>query len=433
MPRSRPGHRRNFLMAALTLVGVASCGGGEDEGPSDTPSVFFSDAVSSGPAPGPEQQVIPVDYSDPSSWLCLPGRGDSCEADASVTLVAPDGSLEVTPAVTDAEAAIDCFYVYPTVSDDAAANSDIAPGPGELNAASNQAAPFSQACRVYAPMYRQVTLAALRTMLAGGASMTNRDMAYIDVRAAWRAYLDTHNDGRGVVLIGHSQGAGLLARLIASEIAPSEQRELVVSALLIGANLSQPQARPGQDELPICDSAGATGCLIAYGSYRADRPPGADAIFGALPDGEEAACVNPARLDGSNGALDARLPVGQAFETALAPPAWAEGAPEIETPLVGLPGMLSAECVSSGGRSFLAVTVVTDPYDRRVDDIVGDVVVDGVVQDGWGLHIIDVNLALGNLVSIVERQSEAWLDANVADRPVPAGADSGDGEDADPG
>lgn len=433
MLRSLHGHRRNILIAAFALAGLAACGGGEGEGPQDRPSVFFSDAVSPGPAPGPEQQVVPVDYSDPAAWLCLPGRGDACEADASVTRVAPDGSLEVATAVVNADAPIDCFYVYPTVSNDAAANSDIVPGPGELNAASNQAAPFSQACRVYAPMYRQITLAALRTMLAGGASMTNRDMAYVDVRAAWRAYLESHNDGRGVVLIGHSQGAGLLARLIASEIAPSEQRERIVSALLIGANLSQPAETPGDDELPICDRAEAVGCLIAYGSYRADRPPGADAIFGALPDGGEAACVNPARLDGSDGALDARLPAGQAFETALAPPAWADGAPEIETPLVGLPGMLSAACVSSGGRSFLAVTVLTDPYDRRVDDIVGDVVVDGVVQDGWGLHIIDVNLALGNLISIVERQSEAWLAGNAPDLPTSGGADSGVSQNESPG
>ena len=50
-----------------------------------------------------------------------------------------------------------------------------------------------------------------------------------------------------------------------------------------------------------------------------------------------------------------------------------------------------------------------DSEDPRTDDITGDVVVNGQVQANWGLHLIDVNLAMGNLVDIVGQQSKAYL------------------------
>jgi hypothetical protein len=75
---------------------------------------------------------------------------------------------------------------------------------------------------------------------------------------------------------------------------------------------------------------------------------------------------------------------------------------------VMLPGMLSATCVNQAGFSYLALTLAADPLDKRTDTIVGDVVRDGKVQPAWGLHLIDMNLAMGNLVDIVKRQGAEW-------------------------
>jgi len=33
----------------------------------------------------------------------------------------------------------------------------------------------------------------------------------------------------------------------------------------------------------------------------------------------------------------------------------------------------------------------------------------GQVQADWGLHLIDVNLAMGNLIDVVRQQSKAYL------------------------
>ena len=81
----------------------------------------------------------------------------------------------------------------------------------------------------------------------------------------------------------------------------------------------------------------------------------------------------------------------------------------INTPFVSVPGLLTAECVSNEKGSYLAVTVHGNAADPRTDDIVGDVVVNGQVLADWGLHLIDVNLAIGNLIDIVGEQSRAFL------------------------
>ncbi len=91
------------------------------------------------------------------------------------------------------------------------------------------------------------------------------------------------------------------------------------------------------------------------------------------------------------------------------PGPWVTPPQAIDTKYVSVPGMLTAECVANENGSYLAVTVRGDPAGPRAKDIVGDVVVNGQVLPDWGLHLIDVNLAMGNLVYIVGRQSKAYL------------------------
>lgn len=54
-------------------------------------------------------------------------------------------------------------------------------------------------------------------------------------------------------------------------------------------------------------------------------------------------------------------------------------------------------------------TASGDPKDPRADQIAGDVVTNGQVQANWGLHLIDANVAMGNLVDIVGQQAKAYL------------------------
>src|SRR6185437_14492850 len=114
------------------------------------------------------------------------------------------------------------FFVYPTVSFDPGYQSDFVPGNEEINDIREQFARFGAACRQFAPMYRQGTLTALRAPAGGPAPVGDKPPpgvgGYNDVVDAWNYYLAHENKGRGVVLIGHSQGAAMIARLLANEI-----------------------------------------------------------------------------------------------------------------------------------------------------------------------------------------------------------------------
>lgn len=353
-----------------------------------------------------------IDYSKPESWLCLPGRDDYCNVDLTTTVISSDGSMTMEPWAPDPDPKIDCFYVYPTVSNDKSGNSDMIPGPGEINVVKAQFARFGEDCRLYAPLYRQVTLTALRARMSGDDTVKgDRDLAYEDVKAAWNYYLEHDNQGRGVVLIGHSQGSSILMALISNEIDGKPAQQKLVSAILGGSRLPVPQGKlvgGAFQHIPLCTAPQETGCVIAYASFRANVPPPANTLFGKVPEpGMMAACVNPANLSGGSGELHAYLSTnGPGMSAGTAQP-WVPGK-EVATPFVSVPGMLTAECVNDEHGSYLAVTVHGDPADPRVDDIVGDVVNNGQVQANWGLHLIDMHLAMGNLLDIVHAESAAW-------------------------
>src|SRR5215467_4052921 len=139
------------------------------------------------PAPAPPQTKN--DYSKAETWLCRPGKQDACAADLTTTIVAANGNLTEEKWKSNPNAPIDCFYVYPTVSNDPTPNSDMSAGPEELNVVRVQFARFGSQCRTYAPLYRQVTLTALRAVLAGRPVAVDRLRTYNDVRDAWNYYL----------------------------------------------------------------------------------------------------------------------------------------------------------------------------------------------------------------------------------------------------
>lgn len=356
----------------------------------------------------------PNDYSKNESWLCRPGRNDACAADLTTTVVAADGKMTRETWTADPNAAIDCFYVYPTVSTDTTPNSDMTADPAEMNVIRQQFARFGSKCRPYAPLYRQVTLAGLRRLLSGGGGSLERGVQYDDVRDAWKYYLEHDNKGRGFVLVGHSQGAFILGELVRQEIDGKPVQSRMVSAMLLGASLAVPRGKDvggGFQHVPLCHSATQTGCVITYASFRSTLKPPANSRFGRVNDSSMvAACTNPAALAGGSGELHAYLSSNGASITSTTPPKpWVVPERPVETPWVSVPGLLTAQCTSNENATYLEVTVHGDPSDPRTDDIVGDIRSNGQVAADWGLHLIDVNLAMGNLLDIVGKQANAWL------------------------
>ena len=334
-----------------------------------------------------------------TTWLCRPGlTGNPCVGDLTTTVVRADGTRTVRARRSDPRAPIDCFYVYPTVTQADGTNAPLAAEPPVTGVAAFQAKQFSQACRVYAPLYRQITSAGF------AAALTDRSVfrtAYDDVRAAWREYLRRDNRGRGVVLIGHSQGTAMLRALIRREIdrRPAVRRRLV-SALLIGGNVL---VRRGSDaggdfrNVRACLRPAQVGCVIAYSTY--DATPPADAAFpragGRLSQlvgaggrdgfrGLQVLCTNPANLGGNRAAPLRTLSSGSGG-----------------TPWAEYPGLYRARCRTQGDATWLGVT--SSPSDPRA----GLRFPSG--SPASGLHLFDVHTALGDLLREVERQSAAYL------------------------
>jgi hypothetical protein len=346
-------------------------------------------------------------YDGTENWICHPDLDDTVCSDLSATEVSADGELSSADFEVAEDPDIDCFYVYPTVSMDPGISADLVANEAETSTVFAQAAPYGETCRMFAPSYRQITLAGLGG--SGFADEEARELAYGDVLDAWQTYISQYNDGRGVVLIGHSQGTGHLGRLIAEEIDGNEDlRSRLVSAILMGGTVNVPDGEDvGGDfsELPACRESGQTGCIISFSTYPADQPPGDTAFFGRARSEEEddedlrAMCVDPVALSGADGVADAVVPASRGLS------ANPELADEIDTAFIRLPGILSAECVSEGDFDYFAVGGASDDDQRTV-------AVEGLTTEAlgpdWGLHLVDANVAMGNLLEVVATQAESF-------------------------
>ncbi|MCP5433436.1 MAG: DUF3089 domain-containing protein [Alphaproteobacteria bacterium] len=360
--------------------------------------------ATAGPAPEGDR----VDYGDPASWLCRPGRKDACASDQTATVVGPGGSLAVESAERAKAPGVDCFYVYPSVSRGSAPNADLAAGPGQAHAADIQLARFAAVCRLFAPLYRQATASAYRSEEAIQAALA---LAMQDIRDAWHAYLAGDNRGRGVVLVGHSQGAAMLTELIKEEIDGGPGRDILVSALLGGQTVAVPDGEETGGEfrtLPLCREAGETGCIVAWASFLAEPAPPSDSKMIRDPaPGRHAACVNPAAPGGGPGPLKPYFlmegPPGQGGRPFVY-------GPGLKTRYLSVPGILRAECVREGGTSYLAVSV--DVAEAKARGLAGALTQTPASQTWYGLHTLDFPLTIGNLVDLVAAQAAAWTAAH---------------------
>ncbi len=372
-------------------------------------------------APRRNPTPLPADYRVASNWLCRPGRPDACAANLAATVIAADGTTSTLTAEANADAAIDCFYVYPTASNDPHENAPLVASPAEAEVAAVQFARFRTICRTYAPLYRQITL---RSLLYNGLNLGHwgdSSLAYADVRAAWLDYLAHDNRARGFVLIGHSQGSRMLKQLLHEEIEGRPAQSHLIAALLTGNSVIVPKGKTtGGDfrTIPICSVLGQFGCVIAYSSFRANAPPapnpkhaGEPGFYGLDPgNGMTLACTNPAALAGGKAVLDAYLPTRLA--TSGTP--WVNPPVVITTDFVTVPGLISGECLHEGGRTYLAISFNGAPTDHRRNNINGDVKVLGKIQRGWGLHTVDMNLVQGDLIRAVQAAAQSYQRANTA-------------------
>jgi pimeloyl-ACP methyl ester carboxylesterase len=370
-------------------------------------------------AQAPDPAVHRPDYAQPTLWLCRPDLADNrCKVDLDATVIAPNGKMTIERHVPARDPKIDCFFVYPTVSMDEGWLSDFSPDRMEWDDIKLQFARFGQVCRQFAPLYRQGTLRGLRASSGGPAPAGERPPAGVgglaDVIDAWTWYLANENKGRGVVLIGHSQGGAMITRLIAQEIDGKPIQKQLISALILGAPVMVP---PDKDvggsfkAIPLCRADTQIGCVITYATFRDRLPPPANARFGRARDGLRVACVNPASLAGGTGEPDSYF-LTKGFLNGSGgdiQPDWVRPTRPIATPFVKTPGLVSTECVRSGAFDYLSLRVNADPSDPRTDELAGQIIRHSGVDLSWGLHLIDVDHAMGSLIRVVRRQADTYI------------------------
>jgi hypothetical protein len=361
-------------------------------------------AAAAAPAAAQPAAAAP-DYAKAANWLCLPGRADTCSRPLPTTALNPNGYGSNGLSTVAKDPPVDCFYVYPTVSGDRGMNSDLVPDSAEKAAAQVQFARFSEVCRTFAPVYRQMTVASIAAYATGTDITGPARLAYRDVSAAWRNYIRTRNQGRPFVLIGHSQGSLMLIQLIANAIEGKPEAARMKLAILAGYNVLVPHGKLVGGSLkttPLCSRPGQTGCVIAWVSFRENNAPPPGAIFGySDKPGMTVGCVNPAR-PGSRSweKLDSYWYARSALPVPGGPIMWSsEGPPP--TPFVHTEGLVSGKCVNQGPRGYLSVHTNADPNDKRTDRVGGEVGMLGFFLPGWGMHLSDMSIAQGDLIRAI--------------------------------
>ncbi|QYG93755.1 DUF3089 domain-containing protein [Iamia sp. SCSIO 61187] len=396
-------------IAALAVLAVLVAGCSDDDGGPEASSPEPTDTSAPEPTEGSGSDTTAatdeaVDdgytsdvYDDDARWICRPDLADDVCRNLDVTVVGADGSRTVEEREPAADPPIDCFYVYPTVSLDPGPVSDLewTPQDNEALTVVAQAAQYGRSCRVFAPVYRQISLTGL-----GSADEAQREAAYADVLDAWRTYLARWNQGRGVILVGHSQGTGHLVRLIAEEVdgVPAVQ-DLLVAAHLFGGSVTAPEGEivgGSFQDVPACTTADEAGCVVTWSSYPATAPPDESGIFGRAGEDGRALCVDPTALLGTDRSR-AVAPVAAPLIGGAVP-----GTEGVETPFVALPDALAVTCEATETHDYLAVAAA-DPADARpLDALLAE-----TLGPSWGLHLVDMTVALDDLVELARRQGEA--------------------------
>lgn len=409
--RSRPDDRntrRCTALLAFLIVGVSVC---------TAASVLISPlSAAASTASSSPSRIVPSTDASGVHWLCKPGIvPNPCVGNLTATVVGADGKLRVVPTRSAANPPVDCFYVYPTASTQSTPNASLTPDSGVIAAARLQAERFSQVCRVYAPLYRQLTITGLtQTGVLGakpppGTPPANFTEPYADVVAAWSDYLAHYNHGRGVVLIGHSQGSFQLIQLVRQKIEsnPGVLRR-IVSAILPGGNVEVNASGSGSgstfDQLKPCRSNRQLHCVVAYSTFPSMPPIGSTfgrtngPTAGSTPVGSNNSvlCTNPAALSGGAADLATYFPANQNLLVG------GSGQPKVRTPWVAYLDLFRGQCKESNGASWLEIDDLATVGDHRPHPI-------EALGAGWGYHLDDINLPLGNLVRLVCLQADSYL------------------------
>ena len=133
---------------------------------------------------------------------------------------------------------------------------------------------------------------------------------------------------------------------------------------------------------------------MAFSTFGGPVP--SDSVFGRTTHkGRQVLCNNPAALGGGSAPLTTELPSEPFAPGTIALATQAVGLrPRVSTPWISLRGAYRGHCSSASNARVLQITGKPEL---------------NPVPANFGLHLVDANIALGNLVSLVRSQASRYL------------------------
>ncbi len=189
--------------------------------------------------------------------------------------------------------AVDVFLICPTVDTTSPANAmeitDKLKG-SFLYALDLEKGIYADTGRLFSPYYRQMSINAYT--LSGAERAAAEHLAYQDVSAAFRWYLDHENNGRGLILAGFSQGAQMCLELLKEYFGGDGARaralrEQLITVYAIGWRVTEemtgayPQIVPARGETDL----GSVVCFDCVDGTLSDTI--------IIPAGEKSLSMNP--------------------------------------------------------------------------------------------------------------------------------------------
>ncbi|HDS1150414.1 TPA: DUF3089 domain-containing protein [Pluralibacter gergoviae] len=334
-----------------------------------------------------------VDYSNTNNWLCLPDKEGICSRDIKI-IDSKTGSSYIQKK-EDVDTGVDCFYIYPTASMDKTLMSDLLPGEFEEKMwALEKINYLKNTCRIYTPMYRQITVPSLVQSMKDSNDMSppvwNDKTQVNDVQDAFDYYLKHFNKGRKIVIISHSQGSTIAKKLISLSIEGKPVQKNILYIFLAGnTQLGNYKSTPYGDfkSIKTCKSVKDTGCVIAWSSYIKDSSDAKEdkKVMGGADEGMIPLCVSPSQIDGSHYLNSLFIDKGTIADNK-------------EATFYHYTSAIKAKCVHKDRFNYLELDIV----DQKRAQLLEDYLSRDKLAAGWGAHNHDIGLVLGNIDKIIK-------------------------------
>jgi len=204
--------------------------------------------------------LVEPNYQSEDSWAVLPSK--------------PAIKIIEKTAASISELEADVFYVYPTLITDKKdsrwniAITDSLQNAKVLNIAVRfQASAWATSGKLYVPLYRQAHLRSYYHLENGGKEALT--LAYSDVKAAFELYLKKYNNGRPIIIAGHSQGSTHSRLLLKDFFDDKPLQKQLIAAYIPGIGIKKNEFKTIQ----IMTKPNETGGFVSWNTYKRKKLP----------------------------------------------------------------------------------------------------------------------------------------------------------------